>query len=181
MPSPETPGHAVLTTLFHHHVWANLKLLDYCEGLTTEQFAAEGNSGTYGSIKSTLLHVIRGEVDYIHRINDRWPAEYVPEEPYPSFDLLRATARWSGDEFLQLALAAQAGDLVQERGQGVIVEYPVAALLLQAINHATEHREQISAILTQLGLVPPDMAGWAYMEATGEFQERPDPDAPPAN
>jgi uncharacterized damage-inducible protein DinB len=42
---------------------------------------------------------------------------------------------------------------------------------MQAINHATEHRTQISTIITQLGLEPPDMAGWQYMDEMGEFHE----------
>jgi uncharacterized damage-inducible protein DinB len=43
--------------------------------------------------------------------------------------------------------------------------------MVQAINHATEHRAQISAIITQLGMEPPDMSGWQYMEEIGELQE----------
>ena len=31
-------------------------------------------------------------------------------------------------------------------------------------NHATEHRAQIMAILTQLGVEPRDLSGWAYFE-----------------
>jgi uncharacterized damage-inducible protein DinB len=44
-------------------------------------------------------------------------------------------------------------------------------LLTQAINHSTEHRAQIATILTQQGIEPPDMSGWAYMEAAGLFEE----------
>ena len=41
---------------------------------------------------------------------------------------------------------------------------PVWLLLVQSINHATEHRAQIAAILTQLGVEPPGMDGWSYHE-----------------
>jgi len=51
------------------------------------------------------------------------------------------------------------------------IEYPLASLIAQAIGHSTEHRAQIAAIITQLGLEPPDMSGWAYMEETGELAE----------
>ena len=43
--------------------------------------------------------------------------------------------------------------------------------MMQAINHATEHRTHVSTMITQLGLEPPDMAGWQYMDEMGEFQE----------
>jgi len=41
---------------------------------------------------------------------------------------------------------------------------PKTILLTQVINHATEHREQIKAILTELGIEPPDLQGWSYFE-----------------
>ena len=47
----------------------------------------------------------------------------------------------------------------------------VLKLMIQAINHSTEHRTQVSTIITQLGLEPPDMTGWQYMDEMGEFQE----------
>ena len=34
-----------------------------------------------------------------------------------------------------------------------------------------EHRAHICTIISQLGMEPPDVTGWGYMEATGEFQE----------
>jgi uncharacterized damage-inducible protein DinB len=37
--------------------------------------------------------------------------------------------------------------------------------MVQVLNHATEHREQICSMLSALGITPPDLDGWAY----GEF------------
>jgi uncharacterized damage-inducible protein DinB len=38
-------------------------------------------------------------------------------------------------------------------------------VLVQVINHATEHREQIKSMLSALGITPPDLDGWSYGEA----------------
>jgi uncharacterized damage-inducible protein DinB len=86
---------------------------------------------------------------------------------------LKEAARWSGDELSQLAQATRAENLVEEHSDDfkTFVHYPLASLLMQAINHATEHRTQISTIITQLGLEPPDMSGWQYMDEMGEFHE----------
>jgi uncharacterized damage-inducible protein DinB len=46
---------------------------------------------------------------------------------------------------------------------------PVSLFLLQAVNHGTEHRSQVATILTQLGVEPPNMDGWTYIEASGQF------------
>ena len=42
---------------------------------------------------------------------------------------------------------------------------PVGILLIQAINHATEHRAQVATILTQQGSTPPEMDGWTFWAA----------------
>jgi uncharacterized damage-inducible protein DinB len=36
--------------------------------------------------------------------------------------------------------------------------------MLQVINHATEHREQIKSMLTALGVTPPSIDGWDFGE-----------------
>jgi uncharacterized damage-inducible protein DinB len=46
---------------------------------------------------------------------------------------------------------------------------PASLLLLQAVNHGTEHRSQVATILTQLGIEPPDMDGWTFFEASGRL------------
>ena len=40
MQETERGDTGVLTTLFAHNVWANLKLIDFCEKLTDEQLDA---------------------------------------------------------------------------------------------------------------------------------------------
>jgi uncharacterized damage-inducible protein DinB len=169
MRQPEQTDNSVLTTLFHHNTWANLKLLDFCEALSDEQLAASA-PGTYGSIRDTLLHIARGEVSYVQRVNGKLPAEPPPRDQFPGFAVLRDAARWAREELLQLALSARTDTLVTETWDEGTEQYPLASLMMQAINHATEHRTHVATILTQLGLEPPDMSGWQYMVETGEHQ-----------
>jgi uncharacterized damage-inducible protein DinB len=171
MQEEHEPGDAsVLTTLFAHNLWANLKLLSFCEGLSDEHLGATAIGG-FGSIRDTLLHIVGAEVSYVERVNGRLPANPLASDNFPGFAALRDAARWAGDELLQLALSAREGARVRQRPPRQIIEYPLASLIVQAVGHSTEHRTQIAAIITQLGLEPPDMSGWAYMEETGELQE----------
>ena len=39
-------------------------------------------------------------------------------------------------------------------------------VMVQVINHATEHREQIKSMLTAMGITPPSIDGWDYGEAS---------------
>jgi len=161
---------SVLTRLFAHNVWANLKLLDFCERLSDEQLDATA-IGCFGSIRNTLWHIVGGEVSYVVRVNGKLPPTPVSPDQFPGFAALKEVARWTNDELLQLALSARQDTNVRERGAGQIYEYTLASLMVQVINHATEHRAQISAIITQLDMEPPDMSGWQYMVDIGEFQE----------
>jgi uncharacterized damage-inducible protein DinB len=161
---------SVLKVLFDHNTWANLKLLDCCAALSEEQLAATV-PGTYGSIRDTLHHLIGAEVSYVARVNGKLPDVALSRDQFPGFAVLKQVARWTGDELLALALAAQADSLVEETEPPVVIRYPLASLMMQAINHSTEHRTHVSTIITQLGLEPPDMTGWGYMEDKGEFQE----------
>lgn len=161
-----------LASLFRHNTWASLRLLDFCGGLDDEQLRATA-AGAYGSLRMTLSHMIGAEVDYVGRATGKTPGKPFPTDRHLAFDELREMVRWTGEALSQLALTAPANAIVREEDteQGVGVEYPLADLLVQAVNHATEHRQQISAIITQLGLEPPVMDAWTWMEETGTFRE----------
>ena len=165
------PDHTgVLTTLFAHNGWANRKLLDFCEQLSDEQLDATAIGG-FGSIRATLWHIVGAEVSYVYRVNRKLPPQPVSRGVFPGFAVMKDVAQWTNDELLQLALSAQPDTIVTENEGSKHVAYPLASLIMQAINHATEHRAQIAAIITQLEMEPPDMSGWMYMEENGDFKE----------
>jgi uncharacterized damage-inducible protein DinB len=161
---------SVVTTMFAHNGWANQKLLDFCEQLSNEQLDATA-IGCYGSIRDTLWHTVRAEVSYVRRVNGKLPPQPIARDVIPGFAVMKDVARWTNDELLQLALAARQDTMVTETEDGMACEYTLASLMMQVINHANEHRAQIAAIITQLGMEPPDMSGWQYMVDTGEFRE----------
>lgn len=171
---------SVLTALFGHNTWADLTLLDFCEGLSDEQLDT-ATIGGFGSIRQTLVHFVHSEVDYVNLVTEKLPAQPPPEDQFVGFAVLKEGVRWAGDELLQLALAARADTIVRvERPEEPIFEYPLASFMVQVLNHSTEHRTQISAIITQLGLKPPSMSGWTYMRERGEYHEWAAPASPQA-
>jgi uncharacterized damage-inducible protein DinB len=127
--------------------------------------------GGYGTIRDTLQHIMRGEVSYVTRVNGRVPAQPIVYGQVAGFGVLKAAAQWTGVELLQLACSARANTLVQEPPPNHLQVYPLTSLIAQALSHACEHRAQIAAIITQLGMEPPDMSGWCYMEETGELRD----------
>jgi uncharacterized damage-inducible protein DinB len=170
MTNNEQGGTSVLTALFAHNTWANLKLLDFCEGLTDEQLNSEAIGG-FGSIRATLIHIIGAEISYVKRVNGKLPAQPLVRGHFPGFDVLKEAVRWTGDELLALARSAETTPLVHEQVPPHRAEYPLASLMVQGISHSIEHRTQIATIITQMGMEPPDMSGWNYMEEKGEYRE----------
>lgn len=152
-----------LTTLFSHHLWANLRLLERCAALTEEQLEAT-LSGTYGSIHATLQHIVRAEQAYFSRISTGQPLPSSADAPPMTIAEMMESARTTGEGLVEWAAKVQAGDTVQIDWEGTPRDVPKAIILTQVINHATEHRAQITAILTQLGIEPPDLQGWQYFD-----------------
>jgi uncharacterized damage-inducible protein DinB len=153
-----------LVELFRHNVWANQLLFDTCEGLSGAQLDATV-VGTFGSIRNTLLHVVGAQERYVAALAETGPVSVIRErDPFPSLAELRDGARTSGEALIELAAQSQPGAIVTTTLRGEGYTLPIWLLLVQAINHGTEHRAQIAAILTQQGLDPPAMDGWTYHE-----------------
>ena|SRR5687767_10725189 len=169
VPQPEQAGISVLVKLFEHNAWANVKLLDFCSRLSDEQLGATA-VGTFGTIRGTLMHMIGAEQGYVERVNGRTPPKPLSRDRLPTFEMLSDAAAWTSSQMLELALSAHADTLVEEVSPEEKVEYNLTDLLVQAVGHSTEHRSQIATTITQLGLEPPDLSGWAWMEETGAFR-----------
>jgi uncharacterized damage-inducible protein DinB len=159
----------VLLDPIRHNTWATGSLIQFCrdQDLTPEQLTDVTGVGTYGGILATLDHIVRCDGSYLRRVVDR-PLDWVDSEPATELETL---ARWN----------AEAGDLWEVLlGQEIDVERViivdnntrgarVGIFLAQAINHANHHREQVCAILTGLGIEPPDIQAWEYAWATGRI------------
>ena len=152
-----------LVKLFEHNNWANQQIIEVCSALSDEQLDAEPHSATKGTIRRTLVHFVASQQGYLS-LRTR-PVDARPDAP-PTFVELQESARTSGEGLLSLA-REEAGKSLKSQLQtkdGYFVEPWV--VMVQAINHATEHREQIKSMLSALGVTPPNIDGWAYGEVT---------------
>jgi uncharacterized damage-inducible protein DinB len=152
-----------LTTLFSHNLWANVRLFERCAALSSEQLDAT-ISGAYGSIRDTLQHIVTAEQSYFSRISTG--QRYNRPEGAPPLTLtgMMESARTTGAGLNEWAPKVQAGDTVRIDWDGTLRDVPKTIILTQAINHATEHRAQIMAIFTQLGIQPPELDSWHYFD-----------------
>lgn len=161
-----------LTTLFQHHRWSNLQLVESCASLTDEQLQAT-MVGAFSTIIETWRHIANSERSYFSRISTG--KKYNRPTDLPPMTLAEAAAslRETGDSLIEWAGRVQPDETVVvawEDGTQRLV--PKTIMLSQALYHAAEHREQIKAIMTQIGVEPPDLQGWEYFDHNYEI-ERP--------
>ncbi len=152
MPEP------ILTRLLEHHNWANLRLLEACEALSDAQLDAAPPSATHGTIRATLRHLVTSEEDYVSMLTT---GDHPPEREAPTLAELRQSLNETGGALIACARGATDRALEPvDLSDG----YRVApwVIVTQAVNHATEHREQIKSLLSALGIEPPRIDGWRY-------------------
>jgi uncharacterized damage-inducible protein DinB len=149
-----------LVKLFEHNNWANQKIIEACYALSDEQLDTEPHSVTKGNIRETLSHLVTSQRGYLALLT-------LAERPtFPlEFSELRESARMSGEGLLALAEGEQKPFEARLKTRDGFHTEPWV-VMLQVINHATEHREQIKSMLSALGVTPPDIDGWDYGEST---------------
>ncbi len=153
---------SILSEMFEHNRWANLRAVEACADLTDAQLDASV-VGTAGSVRQTLMHIAGAEQRYLMRLSGREPT-YGERDGWPGIAPLRQTLAASGQALIDLAKRADPDEVLTGDYQGQAYTLPVAVIYVQAINHATEHRSQIATILTQQGVEPPDFSGWAWAD-----------------
>jgi len=152
-----------LVKLFEHNNWANLQIVQVCSALSDAQLDSEPQSVTKGSIRKTLLHLVTSQRGYLALLT--LPVEAKPNTPLAFAELQESVIK-SGAGLLALVRDEPVKPLKTQlrTTDGYFVEPWV--VMVQVINHATEHREQIKSMLSALGITPPDIDGWTHGEAT---------------
>jgi uncharacterized damage-inducible protein DinB len=164
----------VLRDPIRHNNWATGRLIRFCreQGLTAEQLEVTG-VGTFGGILATLDHIVRCDGSYLRRIADR-PLDFVDSAEQAGFELLEQwndEARVLWEQFLAEPIDVERVMIVDNNTRGT----RVGIFIAQAINHANHHREQVCAILTGLGIEPPDIQAWEYAWETERIWDLPTP------
>lgn len=153
----------ILARLFEHNNWANQKIMEVCLTLTDEQLDAPPQSATEGSIRSTLLHLVSAQYGYLRLLT--LPVEQRRDRVTVEFARIQESLKHSGEALFELA---QDESKLPKTRLLTRDDYHVEpwVIMVQIINHAAEHREQIKNMLTALGMEPPSIDGWDYGEVT---------------
>ena len=161
-----------LDDAFAHHVWATLRLIDTCLGLTPEQLETTV-PGTYGSIIDTMRHTVGGDASYLF-VTTGGRTAMVDDERMDLAEL-RAEMERHGPAWSELVGGDIDPDavLVRHRDDGSEMSAPLGIRLAQALHHGTDHRSQVCTALTSLGVEPPEIDVWDFGWEGGRVVEVP--------
>jgi uncharacterized damage-inducible protein DinB len=161
-------GNPILTELFRHNRWANTTLIDFCAALPDDVLETTV-PGTYGEILKTFAHVAGAEERYLAALTGG-PERRNPtlEQTDPDLATVREHLRQSSEALIDFAGRVEGDPTLTVTWHGETYEMPVSLFLVQAINHATDHRTQIKTALTQAGIEPPELDGWNWDDARRE-------------
>jgi uncharacterized damage-inducible protein DinB len=146
-----------LERMYDYGYWANKKLFHVLSQVTPEQFT-QSVTGSYGSIRNTLVHVLSAEWGWLERCGGPTRGPALKADDYPTIDSLVET--WSSVEaslrdFLSklkdedLARVVEFSNPRGEKRTGILGE-----LLQHAAVHGVHHRGQVALLLRTLGYTP---------------------------
>jgi uncharacterized damage-inducible protein DinB len=154
----------ILMELFRHNLWANAVMVEDCRDLSADQLATE-LAGTYGRLDETLVHLARAQGGYLRTLADWQPGpehRLETDDPFPGVDRIAEHLRFTGERLIEVARLASEDRVLKGSWSDEPYHLPEWVLLLHAAHHATEHRQQIATMLTNLGKEPPEPDPVAY-------------------
>lgn len=160
----ETLPETALAEFIHYNNWANQQVLEACQALNEEQLAAT-MPGAYGTIRSTLEHIIRGEAFYLRILTGHRLRPSFQWEAGPSLAEMKDYALLVGNALLEALNHIRPTDVVYEEDEGNKFHYQANVIFIQIINHGVEHRTNITTILSAGQHTTPNVDGWGYLSA----------------
>jgi uncharacterized damage-inducible protein DinB len=146
-----------LARLYDYHYWANARMLEAVSRLTPEQFT-QTMSGSYGSIRNTLVHAMSAEWGWLDRCGGQPRGAKLDPNDYPTPASLTETWRrvesYVGEFLPTLTDKDVARDVEFTLGASGKRTLALGDLLHHSVIHAVHHRGQVAVLLRELGETP---------------------------
>jgi uncharacterized damage-inducible protein DinB len=147
-----------VTLLVEYHYWARDRVLDAVAALTPEQLTRDLGS-SFPSVRDTLAHTYAAEWAWCSRWNGVSPTALLSPDLFPDVATLRA--KWAA---LESDVRGVVGRMATQGLDSVIAfnmlnGEPRTAVFWQmlqhVVNHGSYHRGQVTTMIRQLGVAPP--------------------------
>lgn len=146
-------------THLQFHRWANQRILEAARPLSSEQLHKD-HSTSFKSVFGTLVHMYQADSAWFGRIHgnpDSQTVTYPPKADLAGlaadwFELLDRAVDWSS----KLSEAEWNRVIAYKDSRGTSHQTPVLPIVMQVVNHGSYHRGQVSSLLRQSGVIPPN-------------------------
>jgi len=156
--------------LYEFNDWADARILAACARVSPEQYAAPATIGTgHAGLRATMVHLLDSTWQsrialqgyYEKPLADQaaYDATELHEDAFPTLAALQA--RWMTEQremwaYIDTLTDDTLNGMIRYVIPGAVREHVVWHLLLDAINHATQHRSEAAVLLTGYGQSPGD-------------------------
>lgn len=158
----------VIRTLYGYSTWANQRVLDKSAELSEGQFLEDAGP-SLGSLRNIFVHTMSGQWIWLERWQGTSPPAMMNDEDFP--DLSSVRTRWAEIEsdtrrYLDRLEPDQLDNVISYTTTGGTPgAYPLWHLIVQQVNHQTQHRSEAAVMLTNFGHSPGDLDFVVYLSA----------------
>jgi len=159
----------LVRTLYRYNAWATARIFQAATPLSAAELAAPSGA-SFGSVRETLVHIMAAQWIWLARWKGTSPTTLLDAREFP--DLASLRARWDELEaetqrFVETLTDSDLSRVVEYRNtRGERWAYPLWQQVVHQVNHATYHRGEVAATLTQLGHSPGDLDLLIYIDET---------------
>jgi len=156
-------------TLYRFSAWATVRILDHAARLHADELA-KPSGASFGTVRETLVHIMAAQLIWLSRWQGTSPTSLLDAREFP--DVASIRTRWSRLEadtqrFVAGVTDAELAKVVEYRNtRGERWAYPLWQQLVHQVNHATQHRGEVAAALTELGHSPGDLDFLIFIDET---------------
>ncbi|MFZ0549128.1 MAG: DinB family protein [Candidatus Promineifilaceae bacterium] len=156
--------------LYKFNDWADDHILAACTRVSAEQYAAPTSCGTgHGGLRATMVHLLdstwqvrialQGYYEKPLANEAAYDATELHEDAFPTLAALQE--RWVTEQremwaYIDTLTEEMLNGMIRYVIPGAVRKHVVWHLLLDVINHATQHRSEAAMLLTGYGQSPGD-------------------------
>ena len=159
----------MVRTLYRYSAWATGRILDKASRLRPDELA-KPSGASFSSVRETLVHIMAAQWIWLARWKGSSPTSLLDAREFP--DIASIRARWDqiDGETQRFVAGVTDADLAlvveYKNTRGERWAYPLWQQVVHQVNHATQHRGEIAAALTQHGHSPGDLDLLIFIDQT---------------
>lgn len=146
-----------ITTLIAYNFWANNRILETCERISTDAFTQPISPDPgWGSLRGILVHTLDTEYGWRSALQGAQATQILDASDFA--DIAALKARWMEE---QAAWSDYVAGLSDETINAIVGDGAHARVLwktiVHVVNHGTQHRSEAAAVLTSFGQSPGEL------------------------